>query len=127
TLTLASPFPTLPTTFDGGAGSDTLAGGNVVNTWTVSAANGGSVGGVTFVAVENLVGNASTDTFKFTATGSLAGTVDGGAGTNRLDYSADGGQAVTANLQTHAASLIDGGAAGGFTNINALTGSSASD
>ena len=97
--------------------ADTLIGPNVANTWTISAANGGTVGTFTFSAVENLTGGTSTDTFKIT-TGSVSGKIDGGAGTDTLDYSGDGGAAANVNLATSAASKT-----GGIANIEKLVGS----
>ena len=97
--------------------ADTLIGPNVANTWTLSAANGGTVGTFTFSAVENLTGGTSTDTFKIT-TGSVTGKIDGGAGTDTLDYSGDGAVAANVNLATSAATKT-----GGIANIEKLVGS----
>jgi hypothetical protein len=102
------------------AATDTLTGANVSNTWTITGANAGTLNAFTFSAVENLVGGAATDTFKFTAAGSVAGKVNGGVGANTLDYSGNGGRAIEVNLQTGAAT-----ATGGFSNIGALVGSTA--
>ena len=101
--------------------ADTLVGPNAANTWTISGINSGTVGTFTFSAVENLTGGTGNDTFKFTA-GSVTGKINGGGGTNTLDYSGDGGVAVTVNLATGAATRT-----GGFSNIQALVGSSAAD
>jgi hypothetical protein len=101
----------------GGGATDTLVGGNISNTWTISSAGGGNLNGkVTFSAIANLVGGNLNDTYKFTgASPSLAGTINDLGGTNRLDYSGYTGGAIAVNLQTSAASLINGGAAVGFT------------
>jgi Ca2+-binding RTX toxin-like protein len=108
----------------GGSGADTLVGPAAGATWSVTGADAGQVGTVTFSGVENLVGGAGNDTFRFLAAGQVSGSVDGGAGTNRLDYSADGGQAAAVNLASGSASRIRGGAASGFRNVTALVGSS---
>src|SRR5262249_45759723 len=81
-----------------GARGDTLVGGNAANTWSVTGKNAGQVGGVAFSGFANLTGGSQADTFKFASGGSVAGKVDGGAGTNTLDYSGDGGVAATVNL-----------------------------
>ena len=66
---------------DGGAGNDTLQQNSLANaTWTVSGANSGEVNGKTFSGIENLVGvEGNQDQFVFEATGSISGTIDGGA------------------------------------------------
>ena len=71
-----------------------------------------------FAAVENLTGGTANDTFKFAAGGSVTGKINGGGGTNTLDYSGDGGIAATVNLATDTATKT-----GGFANIQKLVGS----
>src|SRR5262249_40332374 len=88
TLTLNSLPPNLQLTINGSGGADTLVGPNSANTWQVTGANAGSVGQVSFAAVENLRGGSSSDVYKFQTGGSLLGKVDGGGGTDALDYSA---------------------------------------
>ncbi len=92
----------------------------------LNAANGGMLDKTfAFSNIANLVGGSSSDTFRFLSAGSLSGTVDGGGGTNKLDYSGNGGVAVIVNLQSHSAPDINGGAPGGFSNIQSLAGSTA--
>jgi hypothetical protein len=120
---------TTAVTLSGGAGANTLTGPNATETWTISGANSGTLGTkITFSAMQNLVGGSLNDTFKFTgASGAVSGTVSGGsAGTDKLDYSALAGP-ITVNLQTASASRINGGGAGGFSNIDSLAGSTGSD
>jgi hypothetical protein len=113
-------------TLVGSTAADTLIGANVATTWLINSANGGKAGAFVFAGIENLIGGTLNDTFKFTAAGSIAGTVNGGGGaTDRLDYSGNGGVAITVNLQTLAAPQINGGAPGGFSNIHSLVGSTA--
>jgi hypothetical protein len=93
----------------------TVNGGGGTNTWVVS--------GTPTAAAVALIGGGN-DTFKFTGAGSLPGTINGGGGTaNRLDYSALFGS-ISVNLQTGAAPRVNGGAAGGFRNIQVFAGSS---
>ena len=85
----------------GAAGADTLdfSARTTAVTFTVNAANGGTVTGVggTFAAVENLTGGTAADTFAFGGTGSIAGNVVAGPGSDTLDYAAYG-SAVTVTL-----------------------------
>jgi hypothetical protein len=109
------------TTFDGGTGSNTLVGPNAINTWGITAANAGTVGGITFTNVQNLTGGTGTDTFQFVgAAAGVSGKISGGAGTNTLDYSGNGGGAIAVNLAAGTATST-----GGITGITKLVGSSA--
>src|SRR5262249_29878209 len=101
----------------GSGTADTLRGANIANIWTITGANAGNVNGIAFTGIARLTGGTSTDAFRFT-TGSLSDTVDGGGGTDTLDYSADGGAAATVSLATHTATRT-----GGFANIERLVGS----
>ena len=106
------------TTITGGGTADTLRGTNIANTWTIGGTNAGNINGIAFTGIARLVGGSSTDAFRFT-TGSVSSAVDGGGGSDTLDYSADGGAAATVNLATHTATRT-----GGFANIEKLVGSS---
>ena len=102
--------------------ADTFTGPTGNNTWSISGTNSGSVAGNTFSSFENLTGGTGNDTFAFQPGGSVSGNIDGGAGTNTLDYSALAGP-VTVNLQTRTASEIGGT----FANISNFVGSAGSD
>jgi hypothetical protein len=106
-------------------GGDLLVGPDAKSTWFITGVNSGSIGGFTFTGVENLQGGSQNDIFRFNAGGRLQGAVDGGGGSNGLDYSADGGSGATVNLQTHVASLLRAGTSGGFVHIQAVVGSTA--
>lgn len=81
--------------FDGGTGSDTLAGPAADTTWTIDGSDAGSLPGVSFLNTEILQGSPDNeDTFVFTPTGELSGEVDGGnAGFDTLVI--DGGSYTT--------------------------------
>jgi hypothetical protein len=120
--------------FNGQGGGNTLIGPNLSNTWNVTAANGGNINGKdSFSSMQNLVGGAQSDTFKFYNGGSVATSIDGKGGTNTLDYSNYVG-AVTVDLPLLAASLVNG-AVGNFAaspgnsiaNIQNVTGSQGTD
>jgi hypothetical protein len=100
-----------------GLQSLTVNGGSGTNTWVISA--------TPTAPMATLNGGSGNDTFRFTGSGSIPGTINGGGGTtNVLDYSALAGP-VSVNLQTGAGSHINGGAAGGFSNITSFIGSAA--
>ena len=76
------------TTINGGAGINTLVGPDVASTWNITGANAGTVGNVTFAAVENLTGGTGVDAFVFSAGAKVTGKIDGGGGGDWLDYAA---------------------------------------
>jgi hypothetical protein len=122
----AGGFSNIQAMFGSVAGGDTLIGPDAASTWYITGANVGRVGGFNFLGVKSVRGGSQNDIFRITASGSLAGSVDGGGGTgNTLDYSADGGAAATVNLQTHAATRLHAGVLGAFQHIQAFIGSTA--
>jgi uncharacterized repeat protein (TIGR03803 family) len=108
----------------GAGGADSLTGPNQVNTWTITAANAGTLNGATFSGIANLTGGAGADDFMFANnTATISGNVDGGAGANALDFSGRGA-AVTATLATtglNKATPITGA----WANVATLVGSAA--
>jgi hypothetical protein len=108
-----------------GTPTDNLIGPNATNTWTLTGAGVGTVGSFHFSAIANLTGGTGTDTYKFTgASPSLAGTITDTSGVNKLDYSGYTGGPISVNLATMAASLVNGGGAGGFIGtLSSLAGS----
>ncbi|MEQ8970344.1 MAG: CHAT domain-containing protein [Coleofasciculus sp. C1-SOL-03] len=75
-------------TIDGGGGNNTIIASNTPNTWNLTNSNAGTINGSTFTAINNLTGGSNSDTFSFNDGVTFTGTVDGGAGTDTLDYSA---------------------------------------
>jgi hypothetical protein len=102
-------------------------------TWLVypnGAVSTGTPGhAVNFSEVWNLTGGPGADTFRFLPSagqdGALGGVLDGGGGTNTLDYSQDASP-VTVNLTDHSATNLDGGAPGGSANIQNVIGNGSS-
>ena len=83
---------TISGSLDGGAGADRLIADNQANSWNIAAIDTGSVTGVaSFNAIENLQGNIDTDNFVFADGAAMSGVVDGAAGSDTVDHSAQTG------------------------------------
>jgi hypothetical protein len=109
--------------FVGGAASDTLTGANAANTWNVTASNAGNINAATtFASFENLTGGTLADTFKLSPGVGVSGAINGGVGTNTLDYSLYV-TPVVLNVAGTAATNVGGG----FTNVTNFIGGSATD
>src|SRR5262249_4411402 len=71
-----------------------LTGPNQPNTWSITGVDSGKLDQqnnftpLAFNGIQNLTGGSGSDDFVFQKSGSLSGTVDGGGGSNSLDYSA---------------------------------------
>jgi Ca2+-binding RTX toxin-like protein len=82
------------------------------------------VNGVAFTGFANLTGGSGNDTFLFANKATVSGVIDGGGGSNTLDYSAyTGGVTVnlgnaTTDLANYSATGVNGGAANGISNIS---------
>ncbi|HSY49282.1 MAG TPA: hypothetical protein VLC46_10760 [Thermoanaerobaculia bacterium] len=113
----------VPTTFDGGSGTNTLAGTNVAQTWNITGGGSGNIPGAasSFINVQALHGGTAADSFVFGAAGSIA-TIDGDLGVDTLDNSAIAGHSVTPT----GPGTLDGfmgtatGIGGTFNNINVI-------
>ncbi len=104
-------------------GSDTLVGANTNNIWTITGANSGNINNTfSFTGFQNLTGGTLNDTFRLLTPGFVSGVINGGLGSNTVDYSQRTNGAVI-NLQTGAATSIGGG----FTAIQSFIGSSGAD
>jgi hypothetical protein len=91
---------------------DTLIGLNQSSVWAITGPNSGTInlspvtGAVagntyfTFSAYENLTGGTAQDVFRFSPAGLVDGTIDGGGGTDWLDYSRIS-SGVSVNLSTN--------------------------
>ena len=99
--------PSTPVKIDGGAGSNTLAGPNLVNNWHITAADAGRVHNVTFMRVGNLTGGTLADRFKPANGATLSGGIDGSGGVNTLDMSAQN-RDVVVNLALGTATALGG-------------------
>ena len=119
-LDLAIPL-TVPVSFDGGDGSDTLVGPTSDVTWAITGPDAGTVAGVAFASVENLTGSPDNqDTFDLAAGGSLSGLIDGGAG--GFDSLVVSGTTVVSNpTDAHSGSLILDGNTIRYTGLEPIT------
>src|SRR5262249_12287424 len=109
-------------TLAAGAGTDTLIGPNTANTWSITATNGGTLGTLNFSGMESLTGGTNNDTFQFSNAKNVTGAIDGGTGTNALNYSLYT-TGVTVNLLAGTATGIGTTVA----NIQNLTGTAQND
>ena len=67
------------------AAGNTIIGPDQINTWQVTGADAGSVGGFSFSDFGELLGGEQTDTFRFTGGGRVTGLVDG-SGAATFDF-----------------------------------------
>ncbi|NEP01670.1 MAG: CHAT domain-containing protein [Symploca sp. SIO2E9] len=82
-----TPFQ-VPVTILGGTGS-TLVGSNQEIIWNIIGANQGNLNEViNFDGITNLIGGDADDTFRFSDGVNFNGTITGGGGIDKLDYSA---------------------------------------
>jgi Ca2+-binding RTX toxin-like protein len=112
----------LPLTFTGGTGNDTLRGPDGDNTWDITGFNTGTLNDqLLFTDLENLVGGSGADAFHFVHQAVLSRTIDSGLGVNTMDYSAYG-SGVTVDLSEGTAT-----GTGGIANIRNVIGSPGND
>jgi acrosin len=111
----------------------TLVASNKNNTWTIKSGEDSSVDtGVLaerfyFQGAKNLTGGTKNDTFKFDSGAGVGGSVNGGAGTDTLDFSGYG-VSVTANLSANnGGTIASEGVAFGFVGTENLVGGGAAD
>jgi hypothetical protein len=107
------------TVIGGKSFSNTLVGANTGNTWNITGTDSGTVNGVTFSDFMYLTGGSGNDSFKFLSGGSVGGNINGGSGSNTLDYSGYG-QPIKVRLNSMLATGLNL-----FGNITAVVGSTA--
>lgn len=109
---------------NGRGGTDTLLGPNTDNFWSITNTNRGTLNGtMDFRSIENLKGGTSQDTFSFGSSSNarITGTVNGGGGTDMLDYS-QRSTSVLVNLGSNSATST-----GSVSNIENVKGGSGHD
>ena len=96
---------------NGGSGSDTIQGYATGESWNITGVDVGDLSAVnSFSEIETLLGGNGVDTFVFANGSSFSGTINGGAGTDSVDLSAELGS-VNVDLSASA-----------FLNIESFTG-----
>ena len=104
----------------GSGGSDRLIGPDQANSWLINGINTGTLNtGITFQNILNLTGGAANDTFTFNPGATLAGSINGGTGTNTIDLSA-----ITTPISVNMPSSRVTGLSGTFTAIQSIIGGS---
>lgn len=127
------------THLDGG-GSETGDGDMLrvtsgATTWTLTSATGGTLSGgraapsVSFAGFESLVGSADNDVFVVATNVVLGAAIDGGAGTDAIDWSssAAGRNVTLVGTDDAGFSGTESSLNGGFRHIESLTGSDRDD
>ena len=113
------PLTLTTLTVNASAGTgDTVIGTEQNNQWVITDADSGYLTGspnLNFTGVENLRGRSGTDRFTFNASGSIRSSIDGGDGSDIVDYSS----------QTSGITIDLGN--GSFSNIETLIGGKGTD
>ncbi|MEA5462281.1 CHAT domain-containing protein [Leptothoe sp. PORK10 BA2] len=107
--------------FRGGMGVDTLLGTSGADAIAITGNNSGTLGSITFSGIENLDGQAGNDQIEITNTGTITGNIEGGGGTDTLDYSAYTND-VTFNFKQN-----NGSAVNSFTGLESFIGGDGND
>jgi hypothetical protein len=105
----------------GGQGSDTLVGPASDTTWNIAGTSAENVAGMAFTSFENLTGGAGADTFVFSNSASITGSISGGGGANTLNYAA-----YTAPVTVKPTAGTATGT-GGFSGVQRVVGGQGSD
>jgi len=131
-------FEATGTTFAGGAGEDTLNGGDVTRNWTISGQDAGTVdnpaqpGVSQFTGMERLNGGSATDTFTFSSVGAaitgIGGIgIDGGAGGANDRVNGSPGGDVIALTGAAQGELQTGGNSTSFQSVEIVSGGAGDD
>ena len=108
----------------GGDDSDSLVGPDSSTLWTITVANSGSIGHLSFFDFENLTGGIADDVFEFSANSEIDGGIEGGPGVDTLDVAQLATTTITVNgsnaegyYGTEPTSIADG-----FSGIDLISG-----
>ena len=64
---------------DGGAGDDALIADDVDNVWSLTGSDAGTLNGLAFLRIENLIGGTGDDSFVFDDGATITGVIEAGA------------------------------------------------
>ena len=127
TLTLSTYTSVAEIVGSSGSGTTTLVATSSATVFNVTGSNSGNVtGGPAFSSIESLQGSTGNDTFAITGSGSLAGTIVGGLGTDVLTYAGYASN-VSVSLAASTATGVNAGVAGAFSGIERIVGGSGAD
>ncbi|MDH4410746.1 MAG: filamentous hemagglutinin N-terminal domain-containing protein [Verrucomicrobiales bacterium] len=101
---------------------DQVVGPRLPSIYEFTGPDAFNVGGVAFSSFENVAGGIGNNTFSFTGSATLTGSLDGGAGSNTLDYSTYATGVLIDLSAGSATGIVDG-----FENIASFIGSRSSD
>jgi hypothetical protein len=111
-------------TIKGSGGINTITGDNASDSFSITGANAGSITTLLpagFSNIQNLVGGTGNDSFTFTTSGSLSGTIDGASGTDGLNVAGNVTLTGSANTTTETGYAgTNGSISGGFRGIDTL-------
>ena len=116
---LSGNFSAIQSFVGGSSGSNAILGPNAASVFNITGTNAGNVGGIGFTAFGNLVGGPANDSFVFSAGASLSGNLNGGTGTNTVDYSA-----YTTSVSLNLASSRATGLGGTYSSVQNFIGGS---
>lgn len=109
---------------------DAISGLSAGTTYLINGVNQGSVSGIDFDGFNHLAGSTGSDTFQFSGSGQITGSIDGLGGGDILDYSAS---TFSLDLALSATGATDGftgaeaSTVADFDNIDTIQGSSNTD
>ena len=110
--------------FIGTGTTDTLVGANSNSNWSISGTNAGSVGAYSFAGFPYLTGGTGNDAFTFVSPGELSGAINGGGGNDTIIGDNNGDRfTISGSNSGYIATILPNG----FSEIQNLTGSTASD
>ncbi|WP_406696293.1 calcium-binding protein [Singulisphaera sp. Ch08] len=113
--------------------STTLVGANNANLWSITSTGEGTADNLVFGSsfafsqVRNLTGGGQNDTFMFSAGAGVTGSINGGSGTDTLNFTFSIDALTAAISANNGGSITSTGVSFGFSGVENLTGGSGND